>query len=111
MLRGGSPLSAAVTVSMYSARSEWLSGDDERNSPVLGFKEKRSALGPGEERQNLSRDEDGDDDVSGKTNAYAKHFVCVRMKLFKDRKKTVNVSNLGDCKRLSAENIYKDSFD
>lgn len=54
MLRGGSPLSAAVTVSMYSARSEWLSGDDERNSPVLGFKEKRSALGPGKDSQNLS---------------------------------------------------------
>lgn len=53
MLRGGSPLSAAVTVSMYSARSEWLSGDDECSSPVLGFKEKRSALGPAKNRQKL----------------------------------------------------------
>lgn len=54
VLRGGSPLSAAVAVSVYSARSEWLSGDDERNSPVLGFKEKRSALGPGKDKPNLS---------------------------------------------------------
>ena len=47
VLRGGSPLSVAVTVSAYSARSEWLRGDDERSSPVFGFKENRSALGPG----------------------------------------------------------------
>lgn len=47
VLRGGSPLSVAVTVKVYSARSEWLRGDDERSSPVFGFKEKRSALGPG----------------------------------------------------------------
>ena len=47
VLRGGSPLSVAITVRVYSARSEWLRGDDERSSPVFGFKEKRSALGPG----------------------------------------------------------------
>lgn len=51
MLRGGSPLSVAVTVSVYSARSEWLRGDDERSSPVFGFREKRSALGPGRDRK------------------------------------------------------------
>lgn len=50
VLRGGSPLSVAVTVSAYSARSEWLRGDDERSSPEMGFKEKRSALGPGKGR-------------------------------------------------------------
>lgn len=46
-LRGGSPLSVAVAVRAYSARSERLRGDEERSSPVFGFKEKRSALGPG----------------------------------------------------------------
>lgn len=46
MLRGGRPLSVAVTVRAYTACSEWLSGDDERSSPVFVFKEKRSALGP-----------------------------------------------------------------
>lgn len=51
VLRGGSPLSVAVTVRVYSARSEWLRGDDERSSPVFGFKEKRSALGPGRDRE------------------------------------------------------------
>lgn len=51
VLRGGSPLSVAVTVRVYSARSEWLRGDDDRSSPVFGFKEKRSALGPGRDRE------------------------------------------------------------
>lgn len=46
VLRGGRPLSVAVTVRAYTACSEWLSGDDERSSPVFVFKEKRSALGP-----------------------------------------------------------------
>jgi len=58
-LRGGSPLSVAVTVREYSARSEWLRGDDERSSPVIAFKEKRSALGPLGDRkgQTLTGDE------------------------------------------------------
>lgn len=51
VLRGGSPLSVAVTVRVYSARSEWLRGDDDRSSPVFGFKEKRSALGPGRDTE------------------------------------------------------------
>lgn len=46
VLRGGSPLSVAVTIKVYSARSEWRSGDDENSSPVFGFRENRSALGP-----------------------------------------------------------------
>lgn len=49
VLRGGCPLSVAVTVSEYSARSEWLRAEDECSSPEFGFREKRSALGPSEE--------------------------------------------------------------
>lgn len=54
VLRGGSPLSVAVTVSVYSARSEWLRGDDERSSPEIGFKEKRSARGPRKVEHNFN---------------------------------------------------------
>lgn len=46
VLRGGCPLSVAVTISEYSARSEWLSAEAECSSPEFGFREKRSALGP-----------------------------------------------------------------
>lgn len=73
MLRGGSPLSVAVTVSMYSARSEWLRGDDERSSAVFGFKEKRSALGPGTKPELMMM----------YTEKYTPNiFVCLHVKLF-----------------------------
>ena len=46
-LLGGRPLSVAVTTRLYSPLSDWLRGEEERRSPVLGSKVKRSALGPG----------------------------------------------------------------
>ena len=45
-LWGGRPLSVVVRVKAYSARSEWLRGEEERSSPVFGLREKRSARGP-----------------------------------------------------------------
>lgn len=42
----GAPRSVAMTVKLYSAFSARLRGDEERSSPVFGFKEKRSALEP-----------------------------------------------------------------
>lgn len=47
-LRPGEPWSAAVTVKAYSARSDHLSGEAALSSPVVGLREKRSALGPSE---------------------------------------------------------------
>ena len=46
-LLGGRPRSVAVTTRLYSPLSDWLRGEEERRSPVLGSKVKRSALGPG----------------------------------------------------------------
>lgn len=49
-LRPGVPWSAAVTVNMYSARSNHLRGAAVLSSPLVGFREKRSALGPSDDR-------------------------------------------------------------
>lgn len=48
-LRPGVPWSAAVTVKAYSARSDHLRGEAVLSSPLVGLKEKRSALGPSED--------------------------------------------------------------
>lgn len=45
-LRGARPRSEAVTMKLYSAQSDWLRGEAERSSPVVGLRVKRSALGP-----------------------------------------------------------------
>ena len=54
-LLGGRPRSVAVTTRLYSPLSDWLRGVEERRSPVLGSKVKRSALGPGGSRGQRSR--------------------------------------------------------
>ena len=48
-LRPGVPWSAAVTVKMYSARSAHLRGEAVLSSPLVGLREKRSALEPSED--------------------------------------------------------------
>lgn len=48
-LRPGVPWSAAVTVRAYSARSTHLRGEAVLSSPLVGLREKRSALGPSED--------------------------------------------------------------
>lgn len=45
-LRGGEPRSVAMTLKVYSGLSAWLRGEDECSSPVMGCREKRSALRP-----------------------------------------------------------------
>lgn len=45
-LRPGVPWSAAITVKAYSARSAHLRGEAVLSSPLFGWREKRSALGP-----------------------------------------------------------------
>lgn len=48
-LRPGVPWSAAVTVKAYSARSAHLRGEAVLSSPLVGLREKRSALEPSED--------------------------------------------------------------
>lgn len=43
------PWSAAVTTKMYSARSAHLRGEAVLSSPLVGLREKRSALEPSED--------------------------------------------------------------
>lgn len=51
-LRPGVPWSAAVAVKAYSARSAHLRGEAALSSPVVGLREKRSALAPSEDATN-----------------------------------------------------------